>query len=491
MAITKIWGVTKTVGKTVKYIANEEKTQTDLKDLSEGASINQSIEDVIAYASNAEKTEKCYYVNGVNCIPELASREFVRCKRANKKDGSKRQVRDKNGEPVLDENGEKIYETVQAYHCVMSFDGYECSPEVAHEIGLEFARRAWGDNYQVVVATHLNTENVHNHFVINSVGMDGKLLHDGTTWWRLKQITDELCKEYGLSVVNEPKRGGESRNWKVHDDNRSGEPTRYNHIKEVVDEAIAHSLSLEDFQKNLRQAGFRYRMGPNQKYWTVTPDGYERPFRLYHLGSEYTNDAIQKRLDDNKYLNEHDLFDPNENWSIDPLHVWCTDRARRYRQQTRKGSYLYLWRYSCYMYGFRPAPNPVRQKGYRTPWQLHQNYSSLNKLNEEAILLSAYDIETFPQLCDFRNGKNEELRQLEEVRKMYRKQLRSAPESEQEKLRAKIAETTSEMREIRHELLLIDDVDKRAGSLAESLNNLDIEMERQVQERERGRTADG
>lgn len=490
MAITKIWGVTKTVGKTVRYISNEEKTESRFEGMKEGDTIPEALEDVIAYASNAEKTEKCFFVNGVNCNPETAPKEFNMIKTMNKKRGSKRAVKDSDGNPVLDQDGKPVSEMVEAYHCVMSFDGYECSPEVAHEIGLEFAKRAWGDNYQVVVATHLNTENVHNHFVVNSVGLDGKLLHDGTTWWKLKRIADELCKEYGLSVVNEPLRGGEARNWKVQQDNKSGQPTRYNFIKEVLDEALDTSLSLEEFERNLKKAGFMCKLNPDHKYWTVTPKGYKRPVRTYHIGDAYTKQAIIDRLEENKVLHDKGLLDPEENKSTDPFEVWSSERAMRYRRKTKKGSYMYLWYYSCYMYGFVPTTVPKMRPKYRTPIQLQKNYINIPKLNEEALMLAAYQIETFPQLVSFRDARNKRMEELSFQRDVYRKQARKA-DVDSEDLKEKISDITKEMREIRHELKMIDDVDKRAGSLAEALEQLDLDMEKVREERFREEKRDG
>lgn len=156
----------------------------------------QGLSDVIDYAVNSEKTQAAdgeqeeilhSFVSGVNCHPRTAREEMLAVKRRFGK-----------------ENG-----TV-AYHGYQSFAPGEATPELAHEIGLRLARQLWGDRYQVVVATHLDKANhLHNHFVVNTVSfIDGIKYHrTAKDYHDMQAASDALCREYGLSVIEDPQYG--------------------------------------------------------------------------------------------------------------------------------------------------------------------------------------------------------------------------------------------------------------------------------------------
>lgn len=131
MAVTKIWPVRGRLDHPIAYAMNPEKTDAKL--------LPDSLEDVMNYAVNEEKTEKKFYVSGVNCNPAIARSEF-------------QIVKEQYGKPS----------GIIVYHAYQSFSEGEVTPAEAHRIGMEFAKTVWGDKYQVVVATHLNTHCLHN-----------------------------------------------------------------------------------------------------------------------------------------------------------------------------------------------------------------------------------------------------------------------------------------------------------------------------------------
>ena len=164
MAVTKIWTIHDSVSRVVDYCSNPEKTRlTDL-------------EQVLIYAANKAKTldesEQSYAVTGVNCRAETAAQEMSATQRRFGKTGGN-----------------------VAYHAYQSFKTGEVSAAECHRIGLETARRLWGDSYQVLVATHFNTGTYHNHFVVNSVGMwDGrKLKAKYGVYYALRAMSDHIC----------------------------------------------------------------------------------------------------------------------------------------------------------------------------------------------------------------------------------------------------------------------------------------------------------
>ena len=183
MAVSKIWKVTARLDQVIDYATNPEKTAA--KDYSPEQF--QALADVLRYAKDEEKTEREFYVGGINCNASTARDQFVTVKEQfDKCDG------------------------IQAYHGYLSFkDEPNITPELAQQIGTEFAKRVWGDRFQVVVTTHLNTKHLHCHFVVNSVSfVDGKRMQNNEKHWRyFRHIADELCRQHQLDVIENPKRG--------------------------------------------------------------------------------------------------------------------------------------------------------------------------------------------------------------------------------------------------------------------------------------------
>ena len=138
------------------------------------------------YTTQDYKTEEQRCVSGVNCIPEIARDEMMMVKRQFGKEGG-----------------------ITAFHGYQSFAPGEVTPEQAHKIGVELACKLWGDRFQVIMATHLDKQHIHNHFVLNSVSfVDGKKYNDcKATYALMRQISDELCRERRLSVIENPEQG--------------------------------------------------------------------------------------------------------------------------------------------------------------------------------------------------------------------------------------------------------------------------------------------
>lgn len=197
MATTSIWRVKGWLGKVVVYAENPDKTTNPAFYEKKESSGRQShgLSDVISYAINSDKTQKTddeslavkhSFVSGVNCHPGTAREEMLAVKkRFGKEDGT------------------------IAYHGYQSFAPGETTPEMAHEIGIKLAQRLWGETHQVLVATHLDKEShLHNHFIVNTVSFtDGTRYHrTHQDYCEMQQASDALCREYGLSVIDDPKK---------------------------------------------------------------------------------------------------------------------------------------------------------------------------------------------------------------------------------------------------------------------------------------------
>ena len=206
MATTGFWPVRGNLKKVLDYADNPDKT-TDRKYL------DNDLYDALRYTENDDKTDECKYVSGVNCTAANAYHEMLLVK---KKYG---------------ERGKVV-----AYHGYQSFKTDELTPEQCHTIGIETAKRMWGKDYQVLVTTHLNTDNLHNHFVVNSVSFrDGKKFRNSIEQhYDLREISDAICKEHGLSVLDNTAFSREQSKGAYWREQR-GQPTHRTQLKQDVE----------------------------------------------------------------------------------------------------------------------------------------------------------------------------------------------------------------------------------------------------------------
>ena len=235
MAVTSIWSIRGRVDKVINYANNPEKvTEAGRKFQS---SLHE-LEGVVEYAADEMKTEVCTYVTGINVNSvETAAREFMEAKELHgKTDG-------------------RI-----CYHGYQSFREDEVDADTAHKIGVALASELWGDRFQVVVATHCNTNHYHNHFVLNSVSdVDGmKFYNSPADYRRMREVSDRLCKEFGLSVIKYPE--GRGKNYGEVVAEREGKPTRRGIIKADLDRAIEASMTEREFWSMLRQLGYEIKL---------------------------------------------------------------------------------------------------------------------------------------------------------------------------------------------------------------------------------------
>ena len=256
MAVTSIWRVHGSVGKVLDYVENKEKTTA----VSSG---NGDLSDVIDYAIRQHKTSQTQvwdgevvvqrFVSGINCHPSTAKLEMQKIKKVyGKEDG------------------------VIAYHGYQSFAPGEATSELAHEIGIKLAQRLWGDRYQVLVATHLDRANhLHSHFVVNTVSfVDGIKYHRTKQDYKeMQRVSDELCREYSLSVIRNPKgRGKNYGEWKAE---QQGKPTLCGVIRSDIDRAILASTTQRNFLEAMQVMGYTIKTrtadGQPLKYPALKP----------------------------------------------------------------------------------------------------------------------------------------------------------------------------------------------------------------------------
>lgn len=443
MAVTKLWAVKYNLSYVLDYAGNPEKTQNPNYSKQE----YQSLSDVIAYAKDEEKTEQELFVDGINCNPETARSQFITVKQSyGKTDG------------------------IQAYHGYLSFKEQTITPELAHKIGMEFANEVWGKRFQVLVTTHLNTQHLHCHFVINSVSFtDGKRCQD-TSWFKFRHIADRICEKYGLNYISNPRRGQPHNNYYNKLD-KAGMPNRYSILREVMDKAISQSRSMIELEYNLKQMGYIPDFNRSHKYWTVIPKGYKKAVRLYKLGDDYTNEAISERI----YLNRTKV-------DIKPFHKVGFEK-RQYNLPTREHKILLqsglyrLYLYYCYKLG--TLPKYQKPKPSEIHYLLRDDLTRLNTLTAQVTLLARHNISTDEQLFSYKHSVENELSKLIADREHLRKQVRlKTDDVTLSTAREKLSRATENIRKLRKELKLCDDIAERSKVMEQNLEQVIADEEK-------------
>ena len=259
MAYTKVFAIRARLDDRVKYAVNGEKTELDER---------------IVYTADPEKTDTVRFVTTLNCrSAETAFAAMQKTKKKYKKTGG-----------------------VLGYHFIQSFAPGEVTPEQAHEIGCEFARRLFGEDFEAVIGTHLDKAHPHNHIVVNSVSRtDGHKYHSNPESYYndVRGTSDALCRENDLSVIAPQGKGKHYAEWKAE---QGGKPTVRGIIRADIDTIIGQAYTYDTFLMLLRRNGYEVRRSPNRKYTTVKPPGAKRAIRLDSLGEGYTEADILLRL---------------------------------------------------------------------------------------------------------------------------------------------------------------------------------------------------
>lgn len=501
MAVTSIWSVKGQLGKVVIYVENPEKTMhpevTDVNAQAFTEEGRQGLSDVIAYAVNEEKTRRKeagrkggskitwkeedeiadegenlmqQYVSGINCAPATARMEMTAAKKRYGKDTG-----------------------IIAFHGYQSFAPGECTPAMAHEIGVKLAERLWGSRFQVLVATHLDqAHHLHNHFVVNSVSfIDGLRYHRTNQDYRdMRMASDQLCREYGLSVVEQKKQGRAKHygEWKAE---QEGKPTYKGLVKEDVDDAVKKARTEKQFYHCLKEKGYSIKFG---KDITVRPAGRERGLKLArNFGEEYTIEAIRRRiLTQAEQMTEQEISKGKQiQKPVDKL----TDLPQRNRKRVYavklnsnrrrikkigglRGMYL---RY-CYLLGILPKNRPAK-----SPREMHsllrEDLMKLNTISKETELLCHYRIDTAEQLCSLKEELKEQIQELTEKRKLLRSRSRSIRDQEElSKVKAEIHGLTGQIQKYRKEAGLCEGIAVRSGIMEEKMETMRQEKRKKKEE---------
>jgi hypothetical protein len=444
MATTAIWDVTDRLDRVIDYATNPEKTENlDFSD-----TVFQGLRNVLEYTQEDDKTEKQFYVTGINCDPDTACEQMSRTKLQFQKT-----------------------EGILAFHGYQAFAPGEDTPETAHAIGVKLARELWGERFEVVVSTHLDKHHLHNHFVLNSVSfMDGKRYYDNNaTYALMRQTSDRLCREYSLSVIENPRRGKSKHyaEWKAE---QEGKPTWRGLIREDVDKAITASMTFTQFIAALRKQGYEVKTGV--KYMAVRPPGKERFVRLKTLGDNYAEESIKQRILQNR--------NPKRPQPLsEPKRKRCTLKGSIKTAKKIIGLQALYFHY-LYKMGILPR-NRVSTK--RTHFLLREDLRHLEEIIAQTKLLCTHHISSKEQLFTYQSTVEQEISALYADRKaVYNRIRRCKDDTQVASFKEQIAGLSQRLSLLRKEVKLCTGILSRSGEIKEKLSRIKQEEIQQGKE---------
>ena len=443
MAVTSVWAVKSRMDSVLNYIENPEKTKERPELFDEAAAARQAICNVIDYANDEDKTDEMMYVTGVNCDPNTAYEEFIEVKQRWHKEGGR-----------------------LAYHGYQSFlEGPgEITAEEAHEIGVELAKELWGDRFQVVVATHLNTGHYHNHFVLNSVSFaDGyKFYRMNSDYRKMQEISDRLCSERGLNVIRDksPARGKSYAEWKAE---REGKYTVRGRICEDIDYAVSLSRSWDDFTEVMHGLGYEFKYfkknGELLEHPGLKPPGAKSYFRFKGLGKSYDPWKIKERIIENSLrpgILPIPHYEPQvKAWEPSPEPM--SGLPKLYRR--------YCYRLYCYV------SRDNRKREY-IPMAIREDIAKLDRYIEQFDFVYKHRIETKDSIPQLRTNYVSYLEELLEKRKELNSQKQLAKKENNpahiESLDERIGSLSAQIKDVRHMIKLCDDCFADCDKIAEN-----------------------
>ena len=227
----------------------------------------------IAYILNPEKTDEKLLVSSYGCASETAAREF---------EWTRKLAEQKGMNPVR----------IIARHVIQSFEIGEVTPELAHEIGKQFADEILGGKYEYVLTTHIDKDHVHNHLIFNAVDFVNYHAYKSykRIYYDMREVSDRLCKENGLSVI--PPSQNKGMGYKEYTEAKRGTSWKQK-LKQTIDRLVITAKDYDDFLRLMQEAGYEIKTG---KYISFRAEGQERFTRSKTIGENYTEERIKERI---------------------------------------------------------------------------------------------------------------------------------------------------------------------------------------------------
>lgn len=426
----------------------------------------ERLDILINYVMNGEKTEEMYLVSGINCLPETAIKEM---------NETKEKFGKKNGNI--------------AYHLIQSFDGNEVSKEQCHEIGVQYARQLFGDDFQVIVATHVNTKNVHNHIVINSVSFKTgrKFYNNRETKDYIRVTSDFFCKLHQLSVIETPwKYKGYYKKFAKND-------SYLQMLKKDVDVSLAKAFSTRDFETIGQKDGYYY--ANTYDYGLIVYDeNKDRTIFMQTLfGDEYSYENTKEKILDNSYYEEK-TYPPKKKY------VMSKEEYSKFIERRRNyeiGKLPMLYVLICLLLKRDPLPAKIEIGNVKIPItkEMRIELKYMKELSEQAILLTENKIKSLDELNIYRGSLETKVNQLKGKREgLWVKMKKAKTDDEKDKIKAQIEELSPKIKKYNNDIMNCFRIEKRSVLLKRQLeieklqvnsNECDILKKKKNKSRER------
>ena len=444
MAIIKVKPIKVRVNSAIKYITNEEKVLNP-----SFKNIKNDLLDSIDYIENDSKTNDKTFVSTLNCSIDNAYEQMQRTKISREKtDG------------------------ILAFHIIQSFDKEEVTPEQAHKLGIEFAEEMFEGRFEVIIATHLNTEHFHNHIIINSVSFkDGLRYYDNKeNYARMRHINDNLCKSYHLKVV-ENKKSKSGIDYEKFYKGYERKNNYKNKTKRIIDSAIKESFSFSDFKDVMNKFGYEVMIRYGKI--SVKDKEHKRNKRIERAyGEDYTVDNIKKRIleefpSKNKYSYKYKVNPPKK----DIFHT-------KYKKNKHKSKgFIALYYHYCYL--LKTHPRKTRSKISNI---MREEAEKMDMYSKEAKFLNVNNINTLNDINLFDTMKNEEKSILISKREnLYRVRKKERDPYKKELITKEISEISEQIKFIGEQLKIVERIEDRIPDIKEKLKLITEERQKEIE----------
>ena len=428
MATTKIWDVSAHVSKLLTYVANKNKTTMEVERGNDNEEMRLAAE-MLGLPSDHFATEEKKFVTGINCTPENANEVMLTLL---------------EGISPSD---------IQAYHGYQSFKPGEVTPDLAHAIGIQLANELWGEDFPIIVATHIDKGHVHNHFCLSATGFSGKRYHDcKATYQLMRETSDRLCREYGLSVIENPSKDRRKHIAEVHAEQK-GIPTIRQQIRADIDAVARQEFHIKNFYNRMRSLG--YTIEQRGKFLRIKPYGYNKFFRLDKLGAGYTEEDIEARIRNNARARQ---------WT--PI----TYYEPTLREKPRGLYALYL--HYCYLLGVIPKVIPKNPEAYAA---IKEDVRRARMYSEQAKFLGKYFLDTKDDLIQHALKVQAQMNVLCKERQKLRNKMRWMKDpAEMQPIREQIFAISDKLKPLRKEYGMCKDIYDRSDDIAKTVERVEF-----------------
>lgn len=427
IATVSVWKIDNNLGQVIKYTTDKDKT-----DLDNYSDLEKSLE----YIKDEFKTEDKLFVSGINCSPDTALKDMVRVKNQfNRKQG------------------------VLGFHAYQSFKEGEVTPEQAHQIGIQLAKEMWGDRFQVVVSTHLNTNHYHNHFVINSISfVDGKKYYNNrTTYAELRRLNDCICKENNLSYLQE-KKTKSGINYLNYQNKNIQYTNYYKTAKDDLDIAISISHNYNEFITILKS--MKYEVINRSGKLSIRGEKYKRNIRIErYFGEDYSIENIKKQIQGTYLPTKKNYYKRSK-------------KIDNYFSSLLKPKYnSFYGMYIRYCNILNIYPEYMQKNSISA--SMKEDIKKLDEISNQMILLANNQIETEERFFSFYNELKNELVTVKGEREELWRLYREDKNINKNEIKEKIDKLSNKIVQINDDINLCKKIESKKENIKEDIKKIE------------------